>query len=85
MSLDGIPKYLVQDSTTTYQIVGTPYTVDVISGPGRYRYYKTTKVNTPYFREEIRVDFEEVFEAANPDLQEYSLFNLDIFKGKKYI
>ena len=64
MSLDNIPNYLVPISTTTYEIVGTPYTVDVISGPGRYRYYKTTKINTPYFSEEVRVDFEEVFDPG---------------------
>lgn len=82
MSLQTISNYLVPVSTTTYEVVGTPYTVDVISGAGRYRYYKTTKVNTPYFREEVRVTFEEVFEASPIEIQEYFLFNLDIFQNK---
>ena len=82
MNYTNLSNYLTPISTTTYEIVGTPYTIDVISGPGRYRYYKTTKINTPYFREEVRVDFEEVFETSPVELQEYFLFNLDIFQNK---
>jgi hypothetical protein len=79
-----IAPYLSRVSTTTYDIAGTPFSVDSISGKGRFRYYKVTAYH-PTYNQEIKITFEEFFEAAPPDLQEYILFNLDLFRNKEWI
>lgn len=80
-----LTKYLDVSNSSSWEVIGTPYSIDTSGGGGRYRYFKVTKTHNPYYKEEVRVDFEEVFEAAHPDLQVYFLFNLDLFKNRGYI
>lgn len=75
--------FLVPIANDIYEIVGTPYSVDVMSGSGRFRYYKVTAYHSSY-KEEVKVTLEEFFDAAPVELKEFILFNLDLFRDKKW-